>query len=511
MCIRLANWPIQRLLAERPELEQSAILLHEPNRGNLARIVACSAPARTAGVKVGMPLAEASAVAEATVHSAAIATSTFCQPHDAQADRTALLELATWCQQFSPFVGLDESDTPECLLLDVTGCGQLFHGEGALAEQVVERFRRRGLFVRVAIADTVGAAWAVAHAARYGTTSARVVPTGSTRQALTPLPISTLRLPDDTIRLLTQLGIVRIGQLERLPRASLSARFGPRLLERWDQALGRQTELIVPHRPPEPIRLDWSFETPAECSDQLKTVLHHLVNLAARELHRRQQGAHRLECRLHAERGEPISVAVELFRPSAAADHLWELVEMQLAHLRLFSGVTAVRLEVPLAVPLECRQPEWFGGSAAGPESLASLVDRLTGRLGETAVVQAQLVADPQPEYAYRYEPCVRVRRWSDGVAGVSPIGSDRPLRMQSAQPVSVMSVVPDGPPIRFRWRGRDYQVAHACGPERIETGWWRSSSVRRDYYCAETTGGSRFWLFRRLSDGAWFLQGTFD
>jgi hypothetical protein len=34
---------------------------------------------------------------------------------------------------------------------------------------------------------------------------------------------------------------------------------------------------------------------------------------------------------------------------------------------------------------------------------------------------------------------------------------------------------------------------------------------VGRDYYRVATTTGRRFWLFRRLGDGEWFVQGVFE
>ena len=48
-------------------------------------------------------------------------------------------------------------------------------------------------------------------------------------------------------------------------------------------------------------------------------------------------------------------------------------------------------------------------------------------------------------------------------------------------------------------------------GPERIETGWWRQGLVRRDYYRIETDTGCRLWLFRDLTDGSWYLHGSFE
>jgi protein ImuB len=52
--------------------------------------------------------------------------------------------------------------------------------------------------------------------------------------------------------------------------------------------------------------------------------------------------------------------------------------------------------------------------------------------------------------------------------------------------------------------------VARHWGPERIETGWWRGPSVRRDYYRIETDEGRRFWLFRELTNRRWFLHGAY-
>jgi protein ImuB len=70
---------------------------------------------------------------------------------------------------------------------------------------------------------------------------------------------------------------------------------------------------------------------------------------------------------------------------------------------------------------------------------------------------------------------------------------------------------VPDGPPLRFSFRGQEHRIAQVWGPERIEIGWWRGPMVARDYYRVETAAGQRYWLFRRLADGRWFLHGTFE
>ena len=82
------------------------------------------------------------------------------------------------------------------------------------------------------------------------------------------------------------------------------------------------------------------------------------------------------------------------------------------------------------------------------------------------------------------------------------------------------MAVLPDGAPMRFRWRGHAYQVAAADGPERLYGEWWRHEGEQaaiRDYFQVEVEGGARYWLFR-LGDGErpasgpmrWFIHGAF-
>jgi protein ImuB len=87
-----------------------------------------------------------------------------------------------------------------------------------------------------------------------------------------------------------------------------------------------------------------------------------------------------------------------------------------------------------------------------------------------------------------------------------------RPLRL-FPQPfaLDVVSVVPDGPPLVFTWGGMERRIERTWGPERIQTGWWRARGVGRDYYRVETSLGHRFWLFRQLADGRWFLHGVFE
>jgi protein ImuB len=577
LCVWLPQWPVQRLRTARPELKSREVVLYGMVRGAL-RVVACGAaeemrttgthmptqsrghgprqdrglahfampgeqnvpvplstpisPRRVAGgnfgrppgdspgakghqssgIAVGMPLAEATA----------LSPSAHFEQHDAEADRKALEQLAMLCEQFSPLVGIDRSDT---LSLDVTGLGPLFGGEEALVQQVVRAFYRWGFTVRCALADTLGAAWALAH---FGRKSPKIIAPGQTVAALADLPIAALRVESD-VEILAELGIHSIGQLLPLPRDALAARFDPQLLLRLDQATGTAAEIIVPHRPASEITAETELEHPLEDRQAIDTILGQLMERISSELAARQRGAIQIECDLKQEGGETVRFVVGLFRASAQAKHLLELAQMQLERMVLAGRVTCVGLAVLLSAPLEIWQPELFEPSKReSRRQAAQLVDRLSNRLGREAVVRALPQADAQPEFAFRYEPLAgrmptnrpqKSRQKRASRQNLSPEAEraprwkrlPRPLRLES-QPIrlQVVSVVPDGPPIQFQLHGT-HRVARAWGPERIQTGWWRGRYVQRDYYRIETSTGKRFWLFRRLRDAQWFLHGEFD
>jgi protein ImuB len=435
---------------------------------------------------------------------------------DRMADREALQALAVACERFSPTVGVEAAADPECLFFDISGVAHLFGGEAALTEQVVGDFTWQGLTVRVAVADTLGAAWAVAH----HTTAVAIIRAGEGEAALRPLPVAALRLADEALGLLRQLGIERIEQLLALPRCELTVRFGPQLLQRLDQATGQLAE-PVPERKPRPrFHAHWAFDPPTVRRETVEQVLDRLLMQVTAMLACRGCGVLRLECWLNCPPQKPLRVGFGLFEPTVAVKHLSELMRLQLERLRLVTPITAIDAEATVTAPLERRQQELFADDSprSRPRQLAGLIDRLSTRLGREAVVRVRLKPDAQPELAWQCEPLVdqgaRSRRRSPSApAGWPPRPLQllpHPLRL-SAMSLSSDGVFPGGPPVQFSFHGCQHHVAHAWGPERIETGWWRGQTVGRDYFHVETSTGCRFWLFRRLRDGQWFLHGTFD
>jgi protein ImuB len=377
------------------------------------------------------------------------------------------------------------------------------------------------------VADTIGAAWAVTRR----TTGPLIVPPGHQAQTLSRLPVETLRISAEVAGVLHSLGLSTIGHLAALPRETLPSRFGPEVLRRLDQALGEIPEPIVPERPEEPIVVAHGCEPPIENRTAIEIILRRLLARVMKRLRLRNAGILSLEVELVVCGEEPTRFTLGLVRPSLDPKRLRDLLRLQLERVRLPGRLAGATLRVIRTAPLDADQAVLFETSEHrhARRDLDSLLNRLSNRLGPRAVLCPRLAPDYQPERAVEYTPLAeqtsqsrdsqlrpsqKKRKKKSRPAPEFPtheLNPRRPLRLfPEPVPAEVYSVIPHGPPIRLLWANRDQQIIHCEGPERIETGWWRSPAVQRDYFRADTEDGQRLWLFHARDEGSWFVHGEF-
>lgn len=441
------------------------------------------------------------------------------------ADRRALAALADWCGRYTPWTAVDDDRIHAGpygggggLWLDITGCGHLFGGEGALLDDLLARLDGLGFAAAGAVADTPGAAWAVA---RFAPASRRIVG-GGDGATLAALPVAALGLPPVTLADLDRLGLRRLGDLAALPRAPLAARFGPALLTRLDQLFGRCDEPITPRRPIPALAARLAFAEPiAGGGDVLRATEHLLADLCARMAAARQ-GARRLELGLFRSDGSVVTAAVGTSRPVRDAGHLLRLMRDKLERIDAGFGIELAILAATVVAPLAATQMD-LERMAAADDGLARLVDRLGNRLDPGNVVRLLPRPSHVPERACRPRPAAAVRAELP-VAGDERGHQPRPLLLlPSPEPIDVIAPVPDGPPVLFRRGRRRHRLVAAEGPERIGGEWWLEadgldgdpSRRLRDYYRVEDGDGRRFWIYREgpyRPDTAprWYLHGLF-
>ena len=452
------------------------------------------------GLRPGMRLADARALL------ADLATARA----DPAADRQGLERLALWCNRFTPWCAVDGSGDSDGdsgdggLLLDITGCAHLFGGEAALMDEIAARLVGLGVENRLGLADTPGAAWALARfgPAENGRPQSRIAAPGEACAALSGLPVEALRLALEDARLLRRLGLVTIGAADGLPRASLARRFpcrerGSAVLARLDRALGRQAEPIVPMIPPPACLERLALPEPLIDRAGLDAMLARLMPGLAAALERDGLGARRLALWCYRVDGGVVRREVATARATRDGDHLLRLFQETLETVDPGFGIDLAALHAERVEPLAPAQLSLTGnGRRRGDLDL--LVDRLLARLGTGAVCRLEPVARHRPEQAERpVAPGRDPAPWSE-----APATPQRPFRLfDRPEPVDVMAEVPDGPPLLFTWRRVRRRVARAAGPERIEPEWWSGAGgqdeAARDYYRIEDADGRRYWLYR--------------
>ncbi|MGE4035997.1 MAG: DNA polymerase Y family protein [Parvularculaceae bacterium] len=490
---------------QRPSLEEASapIVIYEKAKSAL-RIRAMDARAAKLGFYQGQALADARAIEPKLI---AFEANT---DEEAQSFR----RLAEALMRYSPVVSVQATGE---LFIDITGCQRLFGGEEAILSDFRQRIARAGYAMRAAIADTAGAAWALA---RFG--DLEIANNGGHRSAIASLPVEALRLPPDLSDRLRRLGLKTIGQLYDMPRSPLTARFTKVLLSRLGQALGTEAEPLVPIIPAPRYHAERKLAEPVSTVEAVKSILAPLAHDLAETLARDAAGARRFELALFRVDNAVTRMSVGASAPARDANHIARLFGNRLDDLKndydSGFGFELLRLSAFDVRPLCVRQRAAFdlqSDRQAQDEALAELKDRLSNRLGATYVRRVSFRNSHLPERAALFTPVVNQMKQSE----IDPVDQARPVKLlPRPEAIEALAEVPDGPPIRFKWRRVAYAVARANGPERIADEWQGKETVgpTRDYYRVETVEGRRYWLFREGLYGAettnprWFLHGFF-
>ena len=473
---------------------------------NTQRIVAHEPDAGALGLFMGQKLADARA----------LIPTLDARPAEPEADADLLRQVARWCDRYTPLVGASDDG----LMLDITGCAHLAGGEAALMAEIAARLRGQGFTARLGLADSIGAAWALA---RFGAPLARAEPGDAA--PLMRLPLAALRLSDEVVTGLGRVGFKTVGCIAPLPRAPLAARFGEGLMRRLDQALGRAGETLSPLLPVAELSAEKAFAEPIAHTSDIDRAIALLAGSLVPLLEQRGMGARALELRLYRVDGAVPVLAVEAAQPLRDAERIAALFAQRLAGLAVEIdagfGFDLVKLAVLRAEPFDGRQGELSGGPGRA-DRLEALVDRLGARLGADRV-RGFVGADTHiPERAFGTLPVTRRRAGTPAAGPAAAIPAPpltRPLYLLARpEPVEAMAQVPDGPPVRFRWRKVGYAAARSEGPERIACEWWRDGrrAPTRDYFRVEAEAGQRFWMFRHglyaqeKPQPRWYMHGVF-
>ncbi|MBZ9654416.1 Y-family DNA polymerase [Phyllobacterium lublinensis] len=508
----LALWfphlPTDRLKRENPErghTDQHLIVVDKI--ANALRLTAVDERAAKAGLHMGLALTDA----RAQFDHLDIA---FASPRK---DKALLERLADWCDRYTPLVAFDE---PHGLILDMTGCIHLFGDEPSLVKDIHKRLHQHGMIVRSALASNAAAARALARHSQGG-----VVNRQEQQRRLYALPLVSLAIEENHLAGLKRAGLRSIGDVDVLPRAALTARFGNRLVNNLDAMFGRQNEPISPRRIIPVCMAERRMAEPLIAMESVELVLQSLARDLFLRLQQKVEGAREVEASFFRADGNVRRISIQTGRPVTETKTLLRLLKERLSTLNdpldAGYGFDLIRLAAIRVERTQATQ-ESLDNRAQETGEINTLVDRLSIRLGNARVLRPVPVDTHIPERAVSLEPAAHARHadtveWNSAQARENP--PERPIRLfEPPERIDATFEIPDAAPAQFVWRKVRHTIVMAEGPERIAPEWWRehAGALTRDYYRLEDSAGKRFWVFREglhergNPNPRWYLHGLF-
>jgi protein ImuB len=480
LCLYFPALVIDRLQRDEPARQLRPFAVTREDKGHLF-IAAANTLASRAGITIGARLSDAKALLP-NLETVA---------DDPEANACVKQQLIDWCGRYSPLVADDRFGG---IVLDITGCAHLFGGETALLQDLQTRVLNTGYRVRGAIADTLGAAWAVA---RYGK---QVIVTGKELpDVLNPLPVEALRLPKEITAELRRVGLASIAAVRKIPRQPLAVRYGSGILLRLDQAFGQAEEPITPYYPPAPYRAGRTLAEPIGTVGAVEYVLLDLLQEVCSKLEKAHVGARQLNLDCYRVDGTVARCSVHTSKPLRSIAHLMRLFAERLDTLDAGFGIETLVLSAPSfdkAGPAQLSLPQ-FNQESEDSSAVDELIDRVGMRLGFQQVCRFRIRESLLPESAVEFRPVTAPvlpnAAWPEH--RVRPVYLIRP-----AIPIEVSTLLPDELPVQFRMGRQLHRIVRVEGPERLTPEWWRGESLPwevRDYYRIEDEEGARFWIFR--------------
>ncbi|CAN91898.1 hypothetical protein predicted by Glimmer/Critica [Sorangium cellulosum So ce56] len=416
--------------------------------------------------------------------------------------------------------------------LDITGASHLVGGEEALLGELGERVAALGHRARLAIADGPRLAQALArfgaHADGGGGAEAPIAPPGKGAQAIGPLPVQALPVEREVASFLVRLGVLRVEDLARLPRAQVAARLGPRTADVMELLAGRDPVPLLPFEVPRLLEEEVLFDEPIESAESLLFVLRGMTSRIASRLAARGEACGRLNVaiaydrsiarlrlgereddgaaalleddgrgpslRFHVDMPVPLSDAGDLLRPLKA-----RLERIELAAPAVGVHVIASRIARARRVQLDLSRDR-----SVDPDSLPALLAELSAEIGQERVGILEIADAHRPEARSRLVPAsgeaamtrasaaARARAAADRGAAEQAEGADAP----ALEPARLLAQ-----PIPLGRVGRGAIVAvdrHLYAIERLSfvmridaVEWWTPTPASRDYARAWLVSGS--------------------
>jgi protein ImuB len=406
---------------------------------------------------------------------------------------------------FTPRV---EAPAPTPVLLDLSGLGRLWPTPQALGRALLEAASARAIEACAALAFSRAAALLLARS-RPGLT---VVPAGGEAAALSPLPLEALDLGEERLSLFRRWGLATIGDLARLPPASLAARLGPDGPRLARLARGEDDGVFSPAPLPERFETTLELDWPVDGLEPLAFLLGRVLEPLCARLAARGSKAASLAVELGLADG---SVHARELRPAAPSGEARTWRTLVLLDLEAHPPRDAILRLTARAEPARARATQFslLDPAQPSPERLAETLARLHAWTAEGRSGSPQLLDTHRPGAfaisTFAPPPLPRGRKQEAPPPPRAALRAFRP-------PLPARVLAQDGAPAFVSAPGVRGAVAAAAGPWRASGDWWDVAFSREEWDVALApppgrAGGGVYRVFFDRLRGEWFVEGELD
>jgi len=504
-CIHVPDFAVQAALLRESKTIPVA-LLDGPE--SLLKVIACNAPARSAGIFTGMTKSQAEVCGVRLIKRV--------QKHE----DVAQAELINCAYNFSPRI---EATSPGTIITDLSGSERLLGTGKTIAQLILGEVTKCGLESNVSIAANPD----TAHYAARGFQGITVIDPGDEAQRLSSLPVEVLGSEPEILDVLHAWGIRDFKSLAALPSIELTERLGQYGLHLQRLARGAIMRELVPAALPASFQESTELEEPIELLEPLAFVLNRLLEQLMDRLVERSLATDHIEIELtlevHSDRDvnapvccstlTPYQWTVKLPVPTQDGKVLLKLAQLDLAAHPPHAPVKKVKIE---AIPARIRytQAGLFQPLAPEPAKLEITIARIRAVVGETDSQNRNLVGFPALLYSHRPDYFQVVPPSAKQGKSVEPSTRLALRRFRPAIPARV-EVSAAQAPVWIGFSRRKARVTNASGPWRGGGQWWDAAGewLREEWDINLTLDGhtALYRIFRDLATRNWFVEGMYD
>lgn len=427
---------------------------------------------------------------------------------DIQAEAKKLQELSYWGYRFTSLVSHYNSSS---LLFEIGRSSKLFNNLTHLIH----------LLKRDLIDFKIEAKLGVAHTPKAATLLSIINHQELSRshEALAQSKLESLEVSNTIIQKMLHCGFHALRDIKAIPQAELGSRFGQELLIYLRQLWGDLADPQTAITPPETFHAKADFAEPinniAWIQQQLDRLLEDLVHfISTRQLLCRSFTWHFY----HENKQLVKSINVGVSARQNLSSAFKELTKLKLDSISLDWEFSSITLTSTHLAPIQLFNDDLFN-PAPCHEQFQQLLDKLSSRLGDSAVFHVEENDEHLPEFANQRlaKNCEDNKQVAEATARYKTsaiqnstvfLSNDTKTETLKDQPIWLLErpkrlIKYDHLPML---EGR-LSIIH--GPNRITSHWW-ATLQSRDYYIARQRNGRLLWIFFDRVSRNWFLHGLY-